>query len=831
MRRERSSSVAVRLRLAIRGAVQGVGFRPFVFRQATARDLAGFVRNTPRGVLLEVEGTAEAVASFRETLTKDPPPRARIQGSEMWVLAPRGAQGFVIEASEEAGERSPFVLPDIAPCADCLREIFDPENRRHRYPFTNCTNCGPRFTIIEELPYDRAKTTMRKFAMCPACRAEYENPSDRRFHAQPNACPACGPQLALWDRKKRVTVARDVALRAAAAAVREGRIVAVKGVGGFHLVCDARNDEAVRRLRKRKRREEKPFAVMVTDLAAIRALVEVSAEEARLLASPEAPIVLLRRKSSIPKDQGLATEERSGSAGHGAWGLCDAVAPRNPRLGLMLPSSPLHHLLCRELGFPLVATSGNLSDEPICADEHEAFDRLRGIADAFLVHNRSIVRHADDSLLRVVEGREMMLRRARGYAPMPLPLNPGGDRLSSPPPAPIVLGVGAHLKNAICLARGTEAIVSQHLGDMDTPESRAAFERAVRDVQRLHQTPAKQVACDLHPDYATTAFAKSFGLPVTGVQHHLAHALACLAENEVEGPALAVVWDGTGYGTDGTVWGGEFLRVEGAVWERVARLRRFRLPGGDAAAREPRRSALGLLAEIGAKSEAVERAFSEEERRVIATMLERGVNAPWTTSAGRLFDAVAAILDLRQRHAYEAQAAIELEWAAEEGAGAKAYPIRLAAPERRERNGKLRILDWQPTIEAALDDFAKRRSVAEIAAAFHAALAAGILAVARAAGERRVALTGGCFQNGFLLSLCARTLAAEGFCVLVHQRLPPNDGGIAYGQVVATARGMAEKREIRNPNPEAKEKPLLRKRGGKPIALSGTQKDVATPPE
>jgi len=770
-------SLRVRLRLAIRGAVQGVGFRPFVHRRATALGLSGFVRNTPRGVLLEAEGTRAAVEVFRATLVSEAPPRAAIQGVEEWVLAPLGRTGFEIQESDASGERSPFVLPDIAPCAECLREIFDPANRRFRYPFTNCTNCGPRFTIIEAMPYDRANTTMRAFAMCAACRAEYENPSDRRFHAQPNACPACGPRLTLWDAAKRRLSEGDDALRGAARAVREGRIAAVKGIGGFHLVADARADEALRRLRERKRREEKPFAVMVADLAAAAALGEAAPEEIRLLASPEAPIVLLRRRASEGGRAGISRE----------------VAPGNPRLGLMLPSSPLHHLLCRELGFPIVATSGNLSDEPICTEEADAVERLRGIAEVFLVHDRPIARHADDSLARIVVGREMVLRRARGYAPMPLPI---------PEASATVLAVGGHLKNTICLARGGDAVVSQHLGDMDTEDARDALARAARDIQGLHGAPATQVVCDLHPDYATTAFAKSFGLPLAGVQHHLAHAMGCLAENEVEGAALAVVWDGTGYGTDGTVWGGEFLRVREDGWTRFAHLRRFRLPGGDAAAREPRRSALGLLAAIGAKSAIVEGAFRDEERRVLSAMIARGVHAPWTTSAGRLFDAVAAILGLRARNAFEAQAAMELEWAAERGGEAEAYPMRLEASgvsqdgSAGEGQGEVsggrtgsRVLDWQPMIAAILEDAAQGRPAAEIAQAFHAALAAGILAVARQAGEARVALTGGCFQNGRLLSLCRRALEGAGFRVLLPQRLPANDGGLAYGQAVAACRG------------------------------------------
>ncbi len=806
-----------RLRLTIRGAVQGVGFRPFVFRLATSLQLAGWVKNSPEGVLIEAEGTRARLEEFRERLPLEKPAISLMQTIESEWLAPRGEREFQIQHSETGGLKTALVLPDIATCPDCLREIFDPTNRRHRYPFTNCTHCGPRFSIIEALPYDRPHTTMKAFALCPQCRAEYENPSDRRFHAQPNACPACGPRLELWDAGGTPVLLASDPLRSAADALRAGRIVAVKGLGGFHLMVAAHLEESIRRLRALKHREEKPFALMVPMLEEIRRHCEVSKLEEQLLTSPQAPIVLLRRQAS------RFTSHVSRPTAHA---VAPSVAPGNPWLGVMLPGTPLHHLLLRELGFAVVATSGNLSDEPICTDEHDAVRRLAGLADFFLVHNRPIARHVDDSVVRVVAGREMVLRRARGYAPLPVVLT------ATPPAA---LAVGAHLKNAIAVSVGPQVFLSQHIGDLETEEALGAFRRVIADLENFYEIRPEVVACDAHPDYLSTQFAKQAGLPLLPVQHHCAHVLSCLAENGATGDALGVSWDGTGLGDDGTIWGGEFLLVNESGCDRLAHLRTFRLPGGDAAVKEPRRAALGLLfAAFGADAFAMKHlapiaAFSETELKALRQMLVRRVNSPVTSSAGRLFDAVAALVGLRQRVAFEGQAAMELEWAIEPALAEAGRVCSQRAADRSEQpNGALGtvaphpaglsssprsgqyefqliefpspaspipaaatpplVLDWQPLLEGILADLQAGVRVAEISRKFHDAMAGVIVDVARRAGRHSVALSGGCFQNLYLAEQSILRLRVGGFQPLWHQFVPPNDGGIALGQMAAVAR-------------------------------------------
>jgi hydrogenase maturation protein HypF len=742
-----------RLRLYVRGAVQGVGFRPTVYRVATGLGLAGWVANSAAGVEVEVEGEAERVERFVPELLAARPPRAVIQGMESRWLDPLGATGFEVRESQVEGAATTLLLPDIAACPDCVREILDPADRRYGYPFTNCTNCGPRFTIIEWLPYDRARTTMARFEMCPECKAEYHDPANRRFHAQPNACPACGPQLELWDERGGRLESGHDALRAAADTIRAGRIVAVKGIGGFHLVCDARSDRAVRELRRRKRREEKPLAVMVPDLDAARRLCRVDGAEAALLASPEAPIVLLDRHSDA---------------------LAPSVAPGNPCLGVMLPYSPLHHLLLRELGFAVVATSGNLSDEPIATDERDALERLAGVANVFLVHNRPIVRYADDSIARCIAGRPMLLRRARGYAPLPL-ASVAGDAA--------VLAVGAHLKNAIGFTVGGNLMLSHHLGDLDTPQALAGFRATVERLPALFAFSPRVVAHDLHPDYASTQYAESLAVPRVGVQHHYAHVLACMADNDLDGEVLGVSWDGTGFGPDRTIWGGEFLRVKEIGWRRVAHLRAFPLPGGDRVAREPRRSALGLLYEM--LGEAVfERtdlgkrlALRAAELSLLRRMLATGTGVVRTSSAGRLFDAVACLLGVRARASFEGQAAMDLEFAVGGERGGTSYPFAIEGE----------VVDWAPALRVILDAIEAGAPTACVADRFHETLAEMIAGVARREGVERVCLTGGCFQNRALAERAIARLEAAGFKPYWHQRVPPNDGGIALGQLVAAA--------------------------------------------
>ncbi|MEJ0097200.1 MAG: carbamoyltransferase HypF [Bauldia sp.] len=746
-----------RVRLDVRGTVQGVGFRPFVYRRASTLGLAGWVTNTPEGVTVELEGPPESVAIFIREIRATPPPNAVIASITGTALPPDGTAGFEIRPSTLTGPPAASVLPDLATCEECLAETFDPANRRHRYPFTNCTRCGPRYSIVESLPYDRARTTMRAFAMCAACRAEYENPADRRFHAEPIACPACGPQLALWDAAGTLLAGRDDALLAAAQALREGRIVAVKGIGGFHLMVDARNKSAVRRLRERKHRPDKPLAVMFATTDAVAEAAHVSEAEAALLSSRERPIVLLHSRG-----------------GH----FVPAVAPGSRLIGAMLPAMPLHHLLLAELGFPLVATSGNRSGEPIVTDEHDAPARLAGIAHLFLVHDRAIVRPLDDSVARIVADRPMLLRRARGYAPAPVAaaVEPG------------ILALGGHLKAAIALTTTTGVVVSQHLGDLDTPEARDTWDTAVADLVRLHDTKPRLVVHDLHPDYHSTRAAARFGVRTIAVQHHVAHIAAVMAEHGLSPPLLGVAWDGTGYGPDGTVWGGEFIRITRDGWQRVARLRPFRLPGGEAAAREPRRAALGLLfAAFGEDAFAMTdlppvTAFRPAERATLHIMLERGVNAPVTTSAGRLFDAVAALVGLRQRTTYEGQAAAELEQAAEATETAYAFAVRQGA------DGGPLLVDWQPALVALLADVRAGMPAGAMAAAFHAGLAGAIAEVAARVGESTVVLAGGCFQNARLTEAAAAALTAAGMRPVWPERVPPNDGGLALGQAWWAAR-------------------------------------------
>lgn len=747
-----------RLRVCLHGAVQGVGFRPFVYRLASALRLTGWVRNSAGGVILEVEGEHQQVEAFLLRLESEKPPLSFIQGLEPSFLDPAGYTTFEIQESS-AGPKRTVILPDAATCPECLSEIFDSSNRRYLYPFTNCTHCGPRFTIIESLPYDRHRTTMRGFRMCPECQREFEDPSNRRFHAQPNACPECGPHLEYWDGQGHILETYHTALLHACEAIRKGQIAAVKGLGGFHLIVDAANEDAVARLRFRKHREEKPLAVMVADLEQARLLCTVSNTEESLLLSPAAPIVLLRR---LEQD-----------------GLAPSVAPGNPNLGILLPYTPLHHILMRELGFPVVATSGNLSDEPICIDEGEAPQRLAGIADLFLVHNRPIHRHVDDSVARVVLGRELLLRRARGYAPFPVHLPLGG---------PVVLATGAHLKNAIALAVEEDVFVSQHIGDLDTPEAYRAFVSVIDDLKQMYETSQEQIACDLHPDYLSTQFALAAGRKVRQTQHHHAHILSCMAENGLTGPVLGVAWDGTGYGLDGTIWGSEFLVVEPGDFRRIAHLRTFPLPGGDVAARQPRRSALGLLYEMMGEEafDIIQNQFSHSfepvELKSLESMLAHEINTPRTSSMGRMFDAVASLCDIHQVCSFEGQAAMELEFSAEGSQTQESeYPFEI---QRRSTGASLSI-DWEPMVRAILADRKTLMPVGGIAVRFHNTLVAMIHAVATEVGLHKVALSGGCFQNKVLLTKAVTRLRQHGFQPHWHQRVPPNDGGIALGQVLA----------------------------------------------
>ncbi|MFA5787039.1 MAG: carbamoyltransferase HypF [Actinomycetota bacterium] len=752
------------LRVRVRGIVQGVGFRPFVWQLAHRHGLTGWVRNTSEAVEISVEGGPAGLAAFVEGLRTEAPPRAVVEEVTASEAPPEGATDFVIVPSRAVPGGSQLVSADLATCPDCLRELFDPADRRYRHPFINCTNCGPRATIIDDVPYDRPSTTMAPFKMCPACQAEYEDPANRRFHAQPNACPACGPRVRLLDASGEPAGSSDPIVEAAAL-LRAGKIVAVKALGGYHLACDAASEEAVACLRERKVRPGKPFAVMFADVAKAREACVISPAEAESLESHRRPVVLVeaRRESRV---------------------LAPAVSPGLAEIGAMLPATPLHHLLCREARRPLVMTSGNRSEEPICIDEAEALQRLGGIADFFLVHDRAVRSRYDDSVLRVDSGGEALVRRARSFAPEPVVLATD---------APAILAVGAHLKQTFCLLRGAHAIISQHLGDLDTPAAMGNFTATLDLYEKLFRFSPEIVACDLHPDYASTRFAKGLGLPLIEVQHHHAHIAACAAEHGLADPVVGVSLDGTGYGPDATVWGGEILVSDPTGFRRAAHLRAVPLPGGDAAVRRPYRMALAYMREAdpGSYEEAAARFFPEVDRSevsVVARQCERGFLSPRTSSAGRLFDAVAALAGLGRVVSHEGEAAMLLEAAMDETAEGS-YEVPIVAGDEGL------VLDGVAAFAEAAGGLARGLSAATISARFHRGLALGLAEatrrVATEEGIRNVCLSGGCFQNATLTRLLSERLTAGGLSVFIPRQVPCNDGGIALGQAAVAAARVA----------------------------------------
>jgi hydrogenase maturation protein HypF len=746
----------------VEGVVQGVGFRPFVYALATRLGLSGHVGNDADGVFIEVEGPPPRVAEFLTVLEAEPPPLARIERVRTAAIAVTGGAGFAIAPSPAGGSRNTLVSADTATCADCLAEMRDPGDRRYRYPFINCTNCGPRFTIVRDVPYDRPATTMAGFGMCPACAAEYADPADRRFHAQPVCCPDCGPALRLLGSGGDPLAGSDragsdraggEALAGAAALLQAGRVLAVKGLGGYHLAVDAGSEAAAGTLRARKHREDKPFAIMVADVDAARQLCEVDEAARALLVSGQRPIVLLPR---LP-----------------AAAVAEAVAPGSRELGIMLPYTPLHHLLLAEAGRPVVLTSGNVSDEPIAYEDADAMARLAGIADDFLVHDRPIHMRTDDSLVRVFRGREMVLRRSRGYVPAPLPAGP----FTRP-----VLGCGAELKNTFCLGKGSHAFVSHHIGDLENYETLKSFTSGIEHFQRLFDVTPAVVAHDLHPEYLSTKYALDLpDVSLVGVQHHHAHIASCLADNAYDGPVIGVAFDGTGYGLDGTLWGGEFLLADLASFTRAGYLEPVPLPGGAAAIRQPWRMAAAYL---GSDDRDLEVARRHDERWDAVVALGRsGLNSPLTSSAGRLFDAVAAVLGVRDEIRYEGQAAIELERLADP-AVTDSYPCRVT-------DGAELLVLGRDLVYATAQEARSGIASSVIAARFHNGVAdviAAVCAELRArSGREVVALSGGVFQNVVLLTRTVGLLEARGFTVLTHSRVPPNDGGISLGQAVVAA--------------------------------------------
>jgi hydrogenase maturation protein HypF len=857
-----------RLCLKIQGAVQGVGFRPFVYRLATELHLTGWVNNNAQGVAIEVEGSTCQLHLFQERLQQEKPVRSQIHSTIGEWKEPLNYQIFEIrESSDPSADnlhaKTAVILPDIATCADCLRDLFDAANRRDRYPFTNCTNCGPRYSIITALPYDRRNTTMHDFQMCADCEAEYHNPLDRRFHAQPNACPRCGPQLELWNRDGQVLATGDRALLETTQAIRSGKILAIKGLGGFHLVVDAANLEAVTKLRKCKHRPDKPLALMYPNLESIQADCQVSELEAQLLRSPEAPIVLLQK---LPQNNRL-----------------HQISPHNSCIGAMLPYTPLHHLLMAELQFPIVATSGNLSDEPICIDNQEAIANLGNIADLFLLHNRAISQPVDDSVVRVMGDRPVLLRRARGYAPLPIIISSTKVGWEHPEFANIsvgakhdrskslvltnnlsavmlrpykigmlpvgfgfaqpmlteqsqiiqdfnyqkspqnILALGGHLKNAIAFSIRQEGqpqgdcpypitnstfcrdslpvpaldinsiVISQHIGDLETTKAFEHFQRIINQLSEAYEFHPEAIACDAHPDYVSSQYAQqlsqSLQILLIPVQHHYAHVLAGMADNQLQPPILGIAWDGTGYGTDGTIWGGEFLKVTDSGFERVAHLRRFKLLGGDKAAKEPRRSALGILWEMfGDRLWNMDleplQAFTNSELAILKTLLTKQLATPQTSSMGRLFDAVASLLNICQIASFEGQAAIALEALCD-----RANTFDFYHKFNLRFNVKNNVeIDWSPLIQAILEDMRNKVDVETIAAKFHNSLVEAIALVAKQIGIEQIVLTGGCFQNRYLTERAMQKLQQSGFQPYCHHQIPPNDGGIAAGQIMAVLR-------------------------------------------
>ncbi|KXK53356.1 MAG: acylphosphatase [Chlorobi bacterium OLB5] len=743
-----------KVKIVIRGVVQGVGFRPFIYRLATQLNIKGWIINSSQGVFIEAEAERELLDIFISRIKSDKPKNSYIQSFENTWLDTEGFSNFEIRNSLEEGSKTALVLPDISTCKDCLGEIFDPANRRYLYPFTNCTNCGPRFSIIDDLPYDRANTTMGEFEMCDECRAEYTNPLDRRFHAEPTACPVCGPQVSLTDETGNILFEKHDAVLNAVKVIKEGKILALKGIGGYQLLCDASNDAAVKELRKRKRRSEKPFALMFHDLESILIEADVNEAEKGLLLSVEAPIVLLKRKKGI------------------ASGISDECIFGNPYLGIMLPYSPLHHILMKELGIPVVATSGNISEEPICINEEQAYIKLGDIADYFLVHNRKILRHVDDSILRISAGNEVMIRRARGYAPLPLVLENIENNT--------ILAAGAHLKNTIALNKGSNVFVSQHIGDLENTESINAYKNVINDIKTFYELKPDIAVCDMHPDYISAKFSDSLNIPKYKVQHHYAHVLSCMAENRLDENVLGVSWDGTGYGTDGTIWGGEFIVPNGNEFKRAGYFKTFRLPGGESAIQDVWKIGYSLLYEVFGK-EADKLDFlqpaGQPEMKIIQQMLEKNINSPVTSSCGRLFDGISAITGIKQHASFEAQAAMELEFTADDFNTNDYFAFSID-----EFKGSL-VFNWHNIIRDIVNDLKAGVPAGLISAKFHNTLAELIVQMAERLRFEKVLLTGGCFMNYYLLNRAVKRLQETGFKPYTQQRVPAGDGGISLGQI------------------------------------------------
>lgn len=744
-----------RYKVTIEGIVQGIGFRPYIFNLARENNLGGFIRNNGQGVHLEIEGESTDITSFITRIRNNPLPLAQITAISKIELPTLNESVFKIVASDISSERNTLIAPDICVCDDCLREMLDPNNRRYRYPFINCTNCGPRYTIIEDIPYDRPKTAMKNFRMCAACESEYHNPQNRRFHAQPNACPECGPQITLYDKTQKQITTSDP-IQETIDLLQQGYIIAIKGLGGFHLVVDATNQEAVQKLRVRKNREEKPLAMMSLNLHRIKEFAIINPEEEPLLLSPQRPIVLLEKRNPNP--------------------IAPEAAPGNRRFGVMLPYTPLHYLLCDSPIPALVMTSGNMSEEPITVNNNEGFKRLAAIADFFLIHNRDIYLRSDDSVSRIFNTTPLVLRRSRGYVPQPIILKQSG---------PSILACGAELKNTICLTKNKNAFVSQHIGDLKNIETYDFFIQTINHLKQILDIRPEFIAYDLHPDYLSSRYAlKQTNFEKIGVQHHHAHIASCMLENSVEGPVIGLALDGTGYGTDGRIWGGEVLLVDGATFQRLAHPEYVRMPGGESAIKQPWRMAISyLFHSFGYESENVLPLLEipKSKTDTILKMIESEFNSPETSGIGRLFDGVSGLLNICHNASYEGQAAIELEMRSNMNQKARPYPF--------EWRGKTYPYQIQiaPIIKGIISDIKEGRGVGEIGFRFHLTLiilfSELCLFLKKETGLNRVALSGGVFQNMILLKGLYKSLTQSGFQVFTHSKLPPNDGGISLGQI------------------------------------------------
>ena len=746
----------MRLKIRITGLVQGVGFRPFVFRLAQELSLKGYVLNDSAGVLIEAEGGKEKLDDFLIRIDNEKPGISKIFGLQYSFLEETGFEKFEIFESKENGAKEAMVLPDISVCEDCLDEVKDPKDRRFLYLFTNCTNCGPRYTIINSIPYDRKNTSMKDFNMCPDCSGEYDLSSDRRFHAQPNACHVCGPWISLYDNKGKLICEKEEAVEKTVNLIRRGQIIAVKGIGGYHLVCDAANDESVKRLRMNKNREERPLAVMFPDLESVKAETEINKLEERAINSVEKPIVIVNKR-----------EETS---------IAEAVSPDNRTVGAFLPYSPLHYIILKKLRKPVVATSGNMTDEPIVREEKDAFKKLTNIAEYVLSHNREIIRRCDDSVIRVVSGKQTPIRRSRGFVPIPVMLP---FKLKRP-----VLALGPHMNNTVALGIDNMAFISQHIGDLDNPLAMEFFDETVKDLLKLFDINPEVVVSDLHPGYYSTRFGeKYYGDRLIKVQHHFAHILSCMADNDIPGNAevIGFAFDGTGYGTDRTIWGSEVLIISEKSYRRVFHLRPFRLPGGDKAVKEPCRTAFSILFDTYGE-EAAELDFSplsSKEKAFFINMIKNNINSPVTTGMGRLFDGISSIIGLKHKVSYHAQAAVVLEQLALRSEEEGSYPFNIEDS----------VIDYRDMIRKIVDEVQSEIPGEMIARKFHNTITDIIIhiseSVRKDTGIERVALSGGVFQNSILLEKTYLKLEERGFTPLMHQLVPSNDGGISLGQIVA----------------------------------------------